>query len=74
MVLPNTGHFPNSLDVDNLGTGQDLDPLLGRDVVGNGGSVLVGVHQQEVQLRFQQYWTRKSAIYLLFGVLVEFDS
>lgn len=52
----------DSLDVDNLGTGQDLDPLLGRDVVGNGGSVLVGVHQQEVQLRFQQDRELKSAM------------
>ena len=52
----------DSLDVDNLGTGQDLDPLLGRDVVSNGGSVLVGVHQQEVQLRFQQDRELKSAM------------
>jgi hypothetical protein len=64
----------DSLDVDNLGTGQDLDPLLGRDVVGNGGSVLVGVHQQEVQLRFQQDWKRRSAIFVLDGCIPILDS
>jgi hypothetical protein len=52
----------NSLDVQNLGTGQDLDPLLGRDVVGDGSGVLAGVHQQEVQLKDKDKVNNRSCL------------
>jgi hypothetical protein len=59
-------HERNSLDVQNLGTGQDLDPLLGRDVVGNGSGVLASVHQQKVQLMNERQFS--IIIFLMFRV------
>lgn len=40
----------HSLDAKDLSTGHNLDPLLARDGVGNLGSELGSVHEEEVDL------------------------